>query len=305
VSLSARICFGPMAAFPTSADEGGGDDAADSCVRIAGGAGSGLILLCDHASNRIPSEFGDLGLPHGELSRHIAYDPGAAAVTRAVAARMAVPAVVSTFSRLLIDPNRGEDDPTLVMRLSDGTVIPGNARIDDDEKRARIARFYEPYHAAIDTEIDCQRDSGVIPALVAIHSFTPVWRGRARPWHVGILWDRDRRLAAPLIAALAADSTLIVGDNEPYTGALQGDTLYRHGTCRGLAHVLIELRQDLIADEGGADEWGERLAAILSELNCRPEIHEICHHGSRIDPMEPICKAATRENTGDRHGGNQ
>lgn len=265
------------------------DSALAPVVRIAGDPAAGLILLCDHASNRVPEEFGGLGLRPAELSRHIAYDPGAASVTQALAARIGAPAVLSTFSRLVIDPNRGEDDPTLVMRLSDGTIVPGNAHVDGHEKRRRVARFHRPYHAAIAAEIDDRLAGGIVPALVSIHSFTPVWRSRPRMWQIGILWDCDRRLAAPLIVALAADSALNVGDNEPYTGALPGDTLYRHGTRRGLSHALVELRQDLIADAEGAESWAARLAPILTELNRRDEIHEIRYHGSRTGPVEPIC----------------
>jgi predicted N-formylglutamate amidohydrolase len=275
-------------------------DASTAFVRIAGDPASGLILLCDHASNRVPEELGDLGLPHAELSRHIAYDPGAAAVTRALAAQISAPAVMSTFSRLIIDPNRGEEDPTLVMRLSDGAIVPGNAYVDACEKRRRIARFHQPYHAAIAAEIDDRLTRGIVPALVSVHSFTPVWRGRPRPWQIGILWDRDRRLAAPMIAALAADPALTVGDNEPYTGALRGDTMYRHGTRRGLAHALLELRQDLIADDDGAEAWAERLAAILTELDRRKDIHEIRHCGSRTGPVDPICEHSTVRSGGDR-----
>jgi len=293
-----------MQSIPEGADEDNGDSVAPF-VRIAGDPAASLVLLCDHASNRIPDEFGDLGLPHAELSRHIAYDPGAGAVTRALAERIAAPAIMSTFSRLLIDPNRGIDDPTLVMKLSDGAMVPGNVAVDDDERRRRIARFHQPYHQAISAEIDGRLAAGIVPALVSIHSFTPVWRGRGRPWHVGILWDRDGRLAAPLIAGLAADPALNVGDNEPYTGALRGDSMYRHGTCRGLAHALIELRQDLIADGAGVDAWADRLAAILTELDRHDEIHQIRHHRSRSGPVGPICGDKGALNGGDRHDGNQ
>jgi predicted N-formylglutamate amidohydrolase len=195
---------------------------------------------------------------------------------------------MSTFSRLLIDANRGEDDPTLIMRLSDGVVVPGNADVDDTERAHRIGRFHAPYHASITTAIDESFASGAVPALVSIHSFTPVWRGRPRRWHVGMLWDKDPRLAQPLIAALALDGELVVGDNEPYSGALANDTLYRHGTKRGLAHALIEIRQDLITDEAGAVAWADRLAAILLRLNQGQEIHEIRHYGSLTGPVDPM-----------------
>lgn len=294
-----RLCFESMRSIPEEAP-GETDGASAPFVRIPGDSASSLILLCDHASNRVPEEFGDLGLPHAELSRHIAYDPGAAAVTRRLAARIGAPAVMSTFSRLVIDPNRGEDDPTLVMRLSDGALVPGNVHVDGREKRRRIARFYQPYHAAIAAEIDDRLARGIVPALISIHSFTPVWRGRARPWHIGVLWDCDRRLVAPLIAALAVDPALNVGDNEPYTGALHGDTLYRHGTCRGLAHALIELRQDLIADDDGADAWAARLATILTDLDRLETIHEIGHCRSRTDPVGSIGGQIIVKKAGDR-----
>ena len=256
-------------------------------VRAWNDPASGLILLCDHASNLIPDEFDGLGLSETELDRHIAYDPGAAKVTAALAARLAAPTVMSNFSRLVIDPNRGEHDPTLIMRLSDGAVVPGNIHVEAGERRRRIGRFHAPYHAAIAATIDEGIAAGPVPALVSIHSFAAVWRGRPRPWHVGVLWDRDPRLAVPLIAALAADSMLTVGDNEPYSGVLANDTLYRHGTRRGLAHVLIDIRQDLIADEIGAKAWADRLWQILSELGQRQEIHEIRRFGSRTGPVSP------------------
>jgi predicted N-formylglutamate amidohydrolase len=195
---------------------------------------------------------------------------------------------MSDFSRLVIDPNRGEDDPTLIMKLSDRVVVPGNVHMSDLERAKRIERFHAPYHAAIALCIEEALATGIVPALVSIHSFTPVWRGRSRPWQVGILWDRDPRLAEPLISALAGDPVLTVGDNEPYEGALVNDTLYRHGTRRGLAHALVEIRQDLIADEAGVGAWAERLADILLALNRHPEIHEIRRYGSRSGPVDPM-----------------
>ncbi len=255
---------------------------------VDGDPASGLIILCDHAGNQLPAEYGDLGLPAAALSRHIAYDLGAAAVTRALADALGVPAVLANFSRLLIDPNRGTDDPTLIMRLSDRTIVPANAAISAPERQRRIERFHAPYHAAVDAAIDRALASGRAPALFSVHSFTPVWRGKPRPWHAGILWDADPRLPVPLIAALRADPTLVVGDNEPYSGALANDTLYRHAMRRGLAHALIEIRQDLIGDEAQAQEWAARLAAVLARLNRLAELHEIRHHGSRAGKVAAI-----------------
>jgi predicted N-formylglutamate amidohydrolase len=252
-------------------------------VVVPGEPSSGLILVCDHAVNTLPPEYGDLGLPAGEFRRHIAYDPGAAPVTHALGAALGATAVLSTFSRLLIDANRGEDDPTLIMRLSDGALVPGNAHIDAAERARRIARFHAPYHAAVDAAIDAALAAGVVPAIFSVHSFTPVWRGVPRPWHCGVLWDLDPRMAVPLIEALRADRNLVVGDNEPYAGALVGDSMYRHATQRGLAHALIEVRQDLIADDIGVAAWSARLVALLSELNRTPALHKATRYGSKAD----------------------
>jgi predicted N-formylglutamate amidohydrolase len=224
-----------------------------------------LILLCDHAANAVPPGI-DLGLADADMARHIAWDPGARGVTLGLSDAFEAPAVLARFSRLVIDPNRGEDDPTLVMRLYDGTVIPGNRGVDAAERARRLDAYHRPYHAAVTAAIDRSLAQGVTPRLVSVHSFTPQLRGRApRPWHVGVLWDRDDRIAAPLLAALRSDDELVVGDNEPYTGRLEGDCLWRHGTTRGLPHVLIEIRSDLIADAAGQRAWAALLARRLGE----------------------------------------
>lgn len=230
---------------------------------IAGNMAGGILLLCDHASNAIPDELHGLGLPAAELERHIAFDIGAAAMTRALASALEAPALLTHFSRLLIDPNRGLDDPTLIMRISDGAIIPGNARLSESERQARIERYYRPYDDAICLAVDRAIESGHPPAIICLHSFTPVWKGRSRPWHVGVLWDRDRRLSSPLIAMLAEEADLVVGDNEPYAGGLPGDTVDRHAFARGLPDALIELRQDLIDTQDKAVAWGLRLAPMI------------------------------------------
>lgn len=257
----------------------------DSYEIVPGDPSAGLVLVVDHASNRVPPDLDDLGLPKPEFARHIAYDIGAEALARALARRLGVPAVLSRFSRLVIDPNRDDDDPTLVMRLSDGAVVPGNARIDAAGVEARLARFWRPYDRAIRRTIDAGFAAGRAPMLLSIHSFTPVWRGWPRPWHCGVLWDADPRLAQFLLERLRADPGSTVGDNEPYDGALQGDTMYRHGTRRGLAHALLEVRQDLIADGGGVWAWCERLTPILIEAMHRADFAEPRLHGSRTGPV--------------------
>ena len=242
----------------------------------------GLILLCDHAGNAFPPGYGTLGLPPAELERHIAYDIGAAGVVRAMAARLGAPAVLSRYSRLLIDLNRGADDPTLIMRLSDGAIVPGNRRINEYEWNKRIQLYYEPYHAAIDNLIGRTVRQGVTPVIVSIHSYTPAWKGVPRPWHAGVLWDRDDRLPARLIETLRADPSLVIGDNQPYSGQLEGDCLYRHATSRGLAHALIEIRQDLIGTVDGRQAWAERLGAVLETIWADPDF------AAQIEAIAPL-----------------
>jgi predicted N-formylglutamate amidohydrolase len=247
--------------------------AEESFVVVPGRADAGLIVICDHASNAFPPGYGTLGLPADQLQRHIAYDIGAAAITQAIAAALDAPAVLSRFSRLLIDPNRGPDDPTLIMRLSDGAVVPGNRHLDRAERDKRFRLYYEPYHRTIDGVIDRCLAVGVPPALLSIHSFTESWKGAPRPWHVGVLWDKDARLARPLLSHFEAEGTLIVGDNEPYSGALEGDCMWQHGTMRGLAHAIIEVRQDLIRDEAGQKAWAGRIIGIVEKLRVRADLH--------------------------------
>lgn len=250
-------------------------------IRPASGPATGLILLCDHAANALPAAFGTLGLAPALMATHIAYDIGAAEVTADLAARFGAPAVLGRWSRLLVDLNRGDDDPTLVMKLSDGAIIPGNRRAGPAEIARRIRDFHAPYHAAITAEIARSRSAGIVPVLVSLHSFTPAWKGRVRPWQIGILWDRDGRLARPLMARLG-EAGFIVGDNEPYSGALENDTLNRHGTKAGLPHVLIEIRQDLIVTPEAARDMAGRLEPILREALVDmgpPAVLEGEHHG--------------------------
>lgn len=223
------------------------------------------LVTCDHATNRVPEWVGggSLGISPQDMGRHIALDVGAAGLTRALASRLDAPAILSDFSRLVIDPNRGEDDPTLVMRLYDGTVIPANRDIDAAGKAERLQRLHRPYHTAY-AQLAAQHPAR---AICAIHSFTPQLRGRPpRPWHVGILYShRDARLAVPLIAACRAQGW-VTGDNQPYGGHLVGDSIDRHALAPGRPNVLIEVRNDLIADEAGQRQWAERLAPVITEV---------------------------------------
>ncbi|MEM7669488.1 MAG: N-formylglutamate amidohydrolase [Pseudomonadota bacterium] len=225
---------------------------------------AGVLLVCDHASNTVPPHITPLGLPEEDMARHIAWDVGARGLTHGLAARLGAPAILAGWSRLVIDPNRGADDPTLVMRLYDGSIVPGNSTVDGAEIDRRIETLHRPYHDAIDRKLDQILDSHAQPMLISIHSFTPQFRGRPpRPWHIGLLWDQDDRLVAPLFDELRRDAELCVGDNEPYSGALQGDCMWQHGTRREIAHVLIEIRNDLIETAEGQDAWADRLAPML------------------------------------------
>ena len=241
----------------------------ENAFEAIAGRGDGkspLLFLCDHASNALPPGFAMLGLEPALFATHIAYDIGAAALTRALARAYGAPALLGAWSRLLIDLNRGADDPTIVMKLSDGSIIPGNRDADGAEVARRIAAWHAPYHAAIDAELDRMgQENNKDAAVISIHSFTPSWKGHPRPWQVGILYDRDTRLALPLMTRLG-EAGFTVGDNEPYTGALEGDTLYQHGTLRGLPHVLIEIRQDLIDTDAAAQAFAARLKPILDAV---------------------------------------
>ena len=225
-------------------------------------APSRWVLTCDHASNRVPPSVagGDLGLPRADMARHIAYDVGAAGVAARLAERLEGAFVRSDFSRLVIDPNRGEDDPTLLMRLYDGTIIPANRHADAAERERRLDAFHRPYHRALAGVLAARRD----PVVCSVHSFTRRLKGRPpRPWQVGVLFASDRRLADPLIARLRAQPGLAVGVNEPYGGDLPGDAMDRHALRCGRLHVLIELRNDLISTPDDQRAWADRLAPAL------------------------------------------
>ncbi len=224
------------------------------------------LVTCDHASNRVPPwvNGGDLGIPAEDMARHIAWDVGAAGVACELGRLLDSPVILSDFSRLVIDPNRGEDDPTLVMRLYDGTIIPANRQIGPEGVEARLDRLYRPYHAAY-ARLAALRPDRVI---VAVHSFTHCLRGRApRPWHVGVLYSHlDERFSKPLIERLRAETDLTIGDNEPYSGHLPGDAIDRHALRSGRMNTLIEVRNDLIATPAEQAHWAGRLAVILTEV---------------------------------------
>jgi predicted N-formylglutamate amidohydrolase len=227
-----------------------------------------VLLACDHASRAFPAALGRLGLPDEVAWRHIAWDIGAAELTRALADRLDAAAVLAGYSRLVIDCNRRLDDATCFAAVSDGRPIPGNQGLTEADRRARAAACYEPYHAAIAGRLDdVRRRTGAPGALVAIHSFTPVYGAQARPWNVGILWDKDPRIPVPLLERLRREPRLVVGDNEPYSGRHPADyTIDRHAESAGLPHVCIEVRQDELLTPAGVARWADVLGRALGEI---------------------------------------
>lgn len=230
------------------------------------------LLVADHAGRAFPKGLGRLGLGTAPLDLHIAYDIGVDWMTRRLAALLDAPAVIHGYSRLLLDPNRTLDDPTSICAISDGVVIPGNRRLTPEDAAARADAFFHPYHSAIEAALDGFAARGIAPAVISMHSFTPVMRGFQRPWEVGVLWAEDGRMPVPLMEALRAEGVM-VGDNEPYSGRnMHGYTIETHALARGLPNVLIEVRQDLIGTQAEAAAWAERLAPPLAALLDDPQL---------------------------------
>ncbi len=241
----------------------------DAFEALNAGAKSNVLVLCDHASNHVPPcvNGGSLGISEANMNRHIAFDIGARETALLIAEALNAPMLASRFSRLVIDPNRGEDDPTILMKIYDHTIIEGNRHADTAEKQRRIEAFHRPYHAAIDEALAQITARGETPIMISIHSYTPQLNGRPkRPWHIGVLWDDDARIPVPLLEKLSANREITVGNNEPYSGELRGDTMYFHATKNNYPHVLIELRHDLIDTPEGHAKWAAILAKPLKEI---------------------------------------
>jgi predicted N-formylglutamate amidohydrolase len=233
-------------------------------------ASSDLLLIADHAGRLIPRALGTLGLDDAERSRHIAWDIGIAGVTEALSRMLDATAVLQRYSRLVIDCNRSPDHPTSIPTVSEATEIPGNRALSELERAARRRAIFDLYHATIAGEIDRRTAAGRRTVVIAMHSFTPVFKNVARIVEIGVLYHRDTRLAAIMLNLLRSEGGLIVGDNEPYAITDTSDyTIPIHGEARGLDHVEIEIRQDLIADASDQTRWGDRMAALLTEANER------------------------------------
>jgi len=231
-------------------------------------AGAGPVLLvADHAGRAIPRRLGSLGLPAAALGLHIAHDIGIADLTRALRRRLDASGVMTGYSRLVIDCNRRLEDPTSIAQESDGVEVPGNRGLAPAERRRRAAAVFAPYHAAIAALLARRRQQRRPTVFVSMHSFTPRMNGVDRPWHLGVLWDKDARIAGPLLKRLRADGDLVVGDNEPYDARTgEGYTVEAHAARVGLPHVLLEIRQDLIAEPPAAERFADRLAPVLAPL---------------------------------------
>lgn len=224
---------------------------------------SPYVLLCEHASNHIPARYRQLGLDDSELTRHIAWDIGVAPIARALSEALDAPLILSGYSRLLIDCNRPVGVPTSIPEVSETTRIPGNESLDAEERQRRADDFYWPFQRAVAELLDRRQAAGKRCIVFGVHSFTPVFKGIKRPWHAGILYRKSKAYGDALVAALQEPGLNVVA-NEPYRIDDESDqTVPVHGEARGLDAVLIEIRQDLIADDAGQASWGKRLAPAL------------------------------------------
>jgi predicted N-formylglutamate amidohydrolase len=225
---------------------------------------SRFLLVADHAGNVIPRALGRLGLAEAELQRHIAWDIGIAGLGRLLAEALDATLIQQNYSRLVIDCNRPLDAASSIPAVSERTAIPGNAGLDETKKAVRASAIFRPYHERIEAELDRRKQAERPVALVALHSFTPVFMDVARPWHAAVLYNRDPRFAHRLMALLNAEREFTIGDNAPYQVTDASDyTIPVHAERRGLHHVLVEIRQDLIADDVGQAQWAARLARLL------------------------------------------
>ncbi len=253
-----------------------------------------FLILCDHASNAIPPEYDQLGLSDEALASHRGWDIGAANIAKLIANRLGCPAVLAGFSRLLIDTNRGLDDPTLIMQLSDGEIISGNAKLTPappcPQWQKRVKLFYKPYHDQIRHRLAYAQAANIVPIILSVHSFTPVWNQKKRTMPAAVLWDKDDRLLQHIhrnMKVLQASKNTkfqgTLGDNQPYSGRLKNDTLYTHATSQGVPHALIELRQDLVMKVTEQKFWADLLVKVLENADTDIECQKKQYFGSYCD----------------------
>ena len=244
----------------------GADDPAPYAILQENGAAAALVV-CDHASRAIPKSLNRLGLPELATWQHVAWDIGAGELARGLASMLDAPAVLAGYSRLVVDCNRRPDDPDAFRQVSDGWEIPGNAALDDDARRRRLAACFDPYHDCVAALLAGLERRSPRPLLVSVHTFTPLLNGRQRPWHVGVLWEHDEPSARRLLAGLRRHPEIVVGDNQPYSGKHPSDfTIDHHAERAGLPHVCIEVRQDQFESAAGTERWVRILGGVLVEM---------------------------------------
>ncbi|MEM8985254.1 MAG: N-formylglutamate amidohydrolase [Pseudomonadota bacterium] len=243
-----------------------------SCAHVTNHGDAPFFIFCDHATNAIPPEFHGLGLPDDILQTHIAYDIGAGALTDGLADRLSGVCLLSTFSRLLADPNRDCDRPDFIPAVSDQIPIPGNARLSPERRQERMDRFYGPYHERLAEALDTSQGAHTNPFVVSVHSFSPRLMGEMddRPWHVGLLWREDEKSARALMAWLGDNTDYCVGDNQPYDARIYNYTVDRHVGPRGLAHLTLEVRQDLLSKSNEIDKMADNLARAIEAIAADP-----------------------------------
>ena len=242
--------------------------------RVTDGNNLSFLIVCDHAGHRVPERLGDLGMEEADRLDHIGWDPGAAEVARRVASRLGAPLVEGVYSRLVIDCNRYPDVRDAMPAISDGRAVPANADLAEADRIARITEIFIPYHTKIAEYLDRALAQGVTPVLISIHSCAPSMNGAERPWEIGVGWTRDERMSAPLIRSLEARGDVVVGDNEPYGLDVGLDfTTPEHAMARGLAHLQIEFRQDLLGTRKQAEKWADRLTDAIEAIVDRAAWH--------------------------------
>ncbi|WP_025899350.1 N-formylglutamate amidohydrolase [Sneathiella glossodoripedis] len=227
-----------------------------------------VFLIADHASREIPEKYNNLGIEDVSLlRRHVAWDIGIEDVTKRMAERLGCTAIFSKFSRLLIDANRYPDDPSSTPYISDGVVVPMNENVTDEDRQERISTYFSPYHFKIEAILAQKLKQHKSPLVISMHSFTPIMNDFERPWHVGVLWDQDGRIALPMLDVLRKNPTLVVGDNEPYSARKPlGYTMNEHGTKKNIPHVVVEIRQDLIDTHHGAEQWAGLMVDVINQI---------------------------------------
>lgn len=247
-----------------------------------------VLLVADHANPFFPAALNQLGLADWVLEEHVAWDIGADELARCLADELDAQAVLAGFSRLIIDPNRRLDDAGSIPGISDGIAIPGNMGLDDEARNRRVQSFFRPYHDEISKRLDAFRDRGIVPAVIAVHTCTPVFDRVVRPWHIGIMWDKDPRIPRHLFRYFENHPEICFGDNEPYSGRHPHDfTIDHHAETAGYPHVGFEVRQDLVSDAAGARKWAGVLARALAGVLADRSLYRLLPEGERYRPDKP------------------